>query len=295
MKDLGTANLSDPPLATEEIRAVNATIKAEQMKHPWRGKLRAAGGSIGLLLALLIVWDRVVAVGLVSEIIVPAPKDVALAIGESLRTPFFYENLWVTLYEVLFGFAIAAVLGFALGSFLGMSRLAREIAYPYVIAFQGLPKVVLAPLFITLFGFGVASKVFMVIVIAFFPIFINTMAGLLSVDSEASQLMRSFGASRWQWFVHLALPHSLPSIFVGIQTSMTLALVGALVGEFVGAERGIGYLLQLYAYQLRVDLVWALIVILSAIGVGLFLLVQRIHRSLIFWESNGYTKDGGAA
>ena len=245
----------------------------------------AAVGSFLVLLVVLLSWQAVSALGMVHAIILPPPMDVAQALFETLTEGFFYEHLQVTVVEVLAGFVIGSAIGLSLGAFLGSSRMARLIAYPYVIAFQGLPKVVLAPIFIAAFGFGISSKIVMAVAISFFPLLIDTMAGFASVDPEAVRLMKSLKASRRDVILKLAIPHALPHIFAGLKTGVTLALVGALVGEFVGASEGLGYLLSVYTYQLQISRVYAVTLVLAGLGVVLFMMLDFIDRRIVFWAS----------
>ena len=268
--------------------ALPADHDATEAGPPGRSLLQRFRGPIGatiLLVVLVVTGEVLVDAGVLNEIIVPRPTDVAGAFGETITDGFFYSHLWVTTFEVLVGFAVGTAIGFVLGAALGIFRFFREIAYPYVIAFQGLPKVVLAPVFVTAFGFGTLSKIAMAVAISFFPVLINTMAGLTSVEPDAVRLMRSLSASRWHIFTKLALPHSLPLVFAGIKTGLTLALVGAIVGEFVGAEEGLGYLLGVYSYQLQIPRVWAITLVLALLGVILFLAIEWVDRKLIFWRS----------
>lgn len=245
----------------------------------WRGPI---GASI-LFVAIIASWHAAVASGLVHEVILPPPGDVGLALFSTLTEGFFYGHLWVTVQEILIGFVIGVLIGFVVGAVLGTSALMREISLPYVVAFQGLPKIVLAPIFITAFGFGMTSKVVMAIVISFFPLLVNTMSGLMTVDAEAVRLMRSLTASRRDIFFKLSVMHAMPSIFAGVKTSLTLALVGAIVGEFVGARNGLGFLLASYSYQLQVDRVWAITLILAIIGIILYVTIEYIERKVVFW------------
>lgn len=250
----------------------------------WERAIGPVGATI--LAAIIIVTGEILVLnGVLNEIIVPRPTRVFTALVDTLSEGFFYAHLWVTTSEVLIGFVVGTLIGFGVGAALGISRRARAIAYPYIVAFQGLPKVVLAPLFITIFGFGIESKVVMAVAISFFPVLINTMAGLTGVDPQARRLMRSLSASDWHVFTKLSLPSSLPLVFAGIKTGMTLSLVGAIVGEFVGAEKGLGYLLDVYSYQLEVPRVWAITAILALIGVILFLAIEWADRKIVFWQS----------
>ncbi|MGH8914942.1 MAG: ABC transporter permease [Acidimicrobiia bacterium] len=255
--------------------------------RPHRDRWRGALGAVALAFVIFGVWQMAVSNAWVSDIILPRPGDVVSAFRETVTSGFFYEHLWITAQEVLIGFVAGVVVGFSLGALLGSSRLARDVAYPYVVAFQGLPKIVLAPIFITAFGFGMTSKVVMAAVISFFPLLVNTEAGIATVDRDAMKLMRSLNASKRDIFVRLALPHSMPLIFAGLKTALTFALVGAIVGEFVGAGSGLGYLLESFAYQLQVPRVWAVTAVLALMGVILFLAVEYLDRKVVFWRSNG--------
>ena len=249
--------------------------------HRFRGVI----GATALFIVLVAVWHVVVARDIVDEIILPPPVEVARALRDTLTERFFYTHLWITTQEVLIGFLLGSAIGLALGAALSVSGLLRDVSYPYIVAFQGLPKIVLAPVFITAFGFGMTSKVVMATTICFFPVLVNTLAGLTSVDNEAKRLMRSLMANRWQMFAKLALPHALPMIFAGLKTALTLALVGAIVGEFVGASRGLGVLLSTYSYQLQIARMWAVTIVLAMIGVILFLVIEWLDRKVVFWRS----------
>ncbi len=252
-------------------------------KSKWVGPV----GAFILAVAIYLIWLTAADNDWARDVILPGPLEVIAALYATLTEGFFYTHLWVTSQEVLIGFSIGVVVGFSLGAVLGVSRLAREVAYPYVVAFQGLPKVVLAPIFVTAFGFGMASKIVMAAVISFFPLLVNTEAGIATVDADAVKLMRSLNASKREIFLRLALPHSLPSIFAGLKTALTFALVGAIVGEFVGAGRGLGYLLETYSYQLQVPRVWAITTVLSAMGVVMFFIIDVLDRKIVFWRARG--------
>ena len=259
----------------------------------WWRRLRGPIGAALIFLVLLGFWVWLVESETVHRVILPPPGEVASAFLTTFTEGFFYEHLWVTVQEVLLGFAIGVALGFSLGALLGASALAREVSYAYIVAFQGLPKIVLAPVFITAFGFGMMSKVVMAVAISFFPLLINTMSGLMTVDPEAVQLMRSLTASKRDIFWKLSVKHAMPSIFAGVKTSLTFALVGAIVGEFVGARAGLGFLLASYSYQLQVDRVWAITFVLALLGIILYLLIEWVDKKVVFWGKRGSSIDIG--
>jgi len=267
---------------------------AEATDSPPRGwrRFRGAIGAVALFGLILGVWIWAVESGAVHRVILPPPGDVAIALFATFGEGFFYHHLWVTLQEVLVGFFIGVLLGFSLGAILGTWALAREIAMPYIVAFQGLPKIVLAPVFITAFGFGMTSKIAMAIAISFFPLLINTMSGLMTVDPESIQLMRSLTASKRDIFFKLSVMHAMPSIFAGVKTSLTLALVGAIVGEFVGARSGLGFLLNSYSYQLQVDRVWAITIVLATIGIILYIGIEYAEKKVVFWSAQRAVEAG---
>jgi NitT/TauT family transport system permease protein len=250
------------------------------MRHRRLGQRMA---SVLLGVGIVVVWDLAVRSGLVNEIILPYPQDVVVALREQLVTSVFWGHFWVTTMETLAGFVIGSVIGFVLGAVLGMSYWIRGVVFPYVVAFQGLPKVVLAPVFITALGFGVGSKIAMAVALAFFPVLLNTMVGLLGVDRDQARVLQVYQATRWQKFTKLTLPGAAPMISAGLKASLTFALIGAIVGEFVGASEGLGFLLNQYAYQLRIPEVWAVMVALAVLGVVLYGLIELFDRKVIFW------------
>jgi NitT/TauT family transport system permease protein len=274
---------------TPETETVTRAADQASLLRRFRGPIGAAI----IFLVLLSTWIWLVESETVHRVILPAPGDVASAFFTTFTEGFFYEHLWVTVQEVLLGFVIGVILGFSLGALLGASALAREVSYAYIVAFQGLPKIVLAPVFITAFGFGMMSKVVMAVAISFFPLLINTMSGLMTVDPEAVQLMRSLTASKRDIFWKLSVKHAMPSIFAGVKTSLTFALVGAIVGEFVGARAGLGFLLASYSYQLQVDRVWAITFVLALMGIILYLLIEWVDMKVVFWGRRGSTIDIG--
>ncbi|MFQ5879072.1 MAG: ABC transporter permease [Dehalococcoidia bacterium] len=267
---------------TEEL---GAQVSTSAGLSPAARRVLAAIGSVVFLAVLVGAWHLAVAFDLVKEIILPFPFDVGQALVDTSQDSFFYKHLWITTQEVIYGFLIGSAIGFTLGALLGGSRWAREIAYPYVVAFQGLPKIVLAPVFITAFGFGMNSKIAMAVAISFFPVLINTMVAFTSLDPNALRLMQSLTASRRHVFMKLAIPHSLPLVFAGLKTGLTLALVGAIVGEFIQTSEGLGYLLGNYAFQLQIARMYAVMIILALLGVILFLALEALDRKLVFWRS----------
>jgi NitT/TauT family transport system permease protein len=276
---MSTYTVTDPTTGAE----VELDVTTKE-KDPERWKWRAI--SLTVVVAFLVIWELLPRLGLVSQIILPPVTDVWAGLVELVQQDTFPGHLQVTLVEMLLGFLIGTFVGFAIGVALGVWESVKKSVYPLVVSFQSLPKIVLAPLLITWFGYGIESKIAMAVVIAFFPVLINTMVGLESVPDEARQLMRSLRSSRGQVFRKLSLPHAAPFIMAGIKTGLTFAVIGAIVGEFVGSSEGLGYLLHAYSFQLRIDKVFAVIVILSAVGAILYFAIDWLERRMIYWRSD---------
>lgn len=238
---------------------------------------------------LLLLWEVESRAGLVATIVLPPPSRVWDGLVLLFTAPWFPPHVWLTTAETLIGFVIGGLAAILLGIAMVNIPLFKEVVYPYVVAFQVMPKVVLAPIFITWFGFGMESKIVMAIAVSFFPVVINTVVGLESVEENASVLMRSFVASRRQIFCKLAWPTALPSIFAGLKTSLTLALIGALVAEFVTAKEGLGMLITTFSFELKVYLVFAVIIVVSVLGLALYGIMEYLDRTVVFWRRSHFT------
>ena len=260
---------------------VAGSAQAAASSETWRYRL----ASFAIIVVLLGMWELAPRIGLVSAIILPPLSKVMAALITLVQQEFFLRHFTVTLREILIGFVLGTLIGFAIGTALAIWPSVKRIAYPFVVGFQAIPKIVFAPLFIAWFGFGETSKVVMAVVIAFFPVLINTLVGLESVPEDARRLMRSIKATQLQAFYKVSLPHALPVIFAGVKAALTFAVIGAIVGEFVGASEGLGYLVDLYNHQLRIDRVFAVITILAAIGAGGYFLLEWLDEKLIFWRN----------
>ncbi len=238
--------------------------------------------------AMLGIWQAIVSLEFVSRILLPGPSEtfgeIVTSAAGILGGDHVTEALWTTTQEVILGFLLAAVLGFTLGVVVGETRIGQLAVMPYLVGFNALPKVAFAPVFVAWLGFGIESKVVMALFIAFFPVIVDTAAGLASADRDTIMLFRSLGATRWQTLRGLKLPAALPFIFAGLKTASVFAVVGAVVGEYLGGGSGLGELVRLSAQQLRLDRVFALIFYLSLLGLALFGLIGWLERKLVFWH-----------
>jgi NitT/TauT family transport system permease protein len=207
------------------------------------------------------------------------------ALIEGFRQGALVENARVTLFEALCGFLIAALAGIGVGAMLSEVRLLEKTFYPYIAALQTVPKIALAPLFVIWFGFGPTSKILICAMISFFPILVNTMVGLKAADPQQVDLFRAHCGTRWQIFKWLKFPNALPFVFAGLNIGIVLSVIGAIVGEFVGARAGLGKLILEYQFNLEVAGVFAVLVVLGVMGMGLSFLMQLLQRKLVFWST----------
>jgi NitT/TauT family transport system permease protein len=233
---------------------------------------------------VFVAWELTVRLFALPEYLLPGPEPVLAALAQNIRT-LAAQSLW-TAGTVLGGFLVAAAVAIPLAMLIVISPVLERLLYPPMVATQSIPKIALAPLFIVWFGFGVAPKVAVAFLIAFFPIVIDTIVGLRSIDPAMIQLARSMGAPPRRIFLKLRLPHALPMIFGGLKVASALAVVGALTGEFVGSDRGLGYLLVQASGNLNTALLFATLVILSAMAMAFFYLVEMLERIAIPWHSS---------
>ncbi len=237
-----------------------------------------------ILLGLVALWQLVVTLNDIPHWKLPAPS----AIGEELWSSrgLLLGHTWVTLKEVLLGFAIALVIGVVLAGLISLSRTLERVIYPSVIASQTIPIIVIAPLLLIWLGYGMQHKVIVVALISFFPIVVNTVDGLKSADPDVINLLRTLGANRWQVFTKVQVPNSLPFMFSGIKIAITVSVIGAVIGEWVGSSEGLGYLAIRSKSQFLSERVYATVVILSVMGIGLFLITGLLERVLLPWYYN---------
>jgi NitT/TauT family transport system permease protein len=236
------------------------------------------------LALVLLAWHFAVLAFKVPNYILPLPGEVF----EALRSGFADGSLWphigYTLLETISGYLLGSLLALVLGAILGESAAFERYVYPLLIGLQAVPKVALAPLILVWFGFGFASKLVLVVLICFFPLFINMLVGIRRADVELIDACRAFSASRLFIFFHVKLPSAAGDIFAGLQIGVSLALIGAVVGEFVSSQQGLGYLVQSSATSMNVGTMFAGVFLLAAIGIAGSQLIRAIHRRVVFWE-----------
>lgn len=242
--------------------------------------------SILLLPVLILGWEFWVASGAVSDTLVAPPSQVAGALYQGVIQGTMWRDIWVTVQEVVMGFLIGSAIGIVIGSLLGEFVFVDRVMRPYVIAFQSIPKVAVAPLVIIWLGYDLASKVAIASLIAFFPVLINTLAGIRATPTEHSELMKAYGGSRLQTFLYVKTRNALPFVFAGLNVAATLAVIGAVVGEFLGSDRGLGYVIMAAGMSLNMGTVFAAIVLLAVMATSLSMLIQFAERKIIFWRGD---------
>ncbi len=231
-------------------------------------------------------WEAVVRIFAIPVFILPPPSQVVIALGRGFGSGLYQEHLEYTLLETVLGFIVGSSLGFFLGTAVAMSRWVEFFLYPYIVMFQSLPKVALAPLIVVWFGLGLSSKVLNAALIAFFPLLVNTMVGLKSADEDRVSLMRSLAASERQIFWMLRLPNALPFVMAGLDVAMIFSLIGAIVAEFVGAQKGLGMLIQSMNFNMDVSGQFSVLLILSVVGLILNRGILLLRRRLLFWDAS---------
>lgn len=246
-----------------------------------------------ILVASLLAWEAAVRIFPVPAFILPAPSSIGMALYRGAVSGVYLHNLWVTLAETLLGFAFGCVVAFLLGTAVAVNRSLEYYLYPYIVMFQSMPKVALAPLIIIWFGIGMTSKVVSAVLVAFFPLFVNTVVGLRSVDEDRVNLMRSLAATERQIFVMLRIPSALPFIMAGLEVAMVFSLIGAIVAEFVGADAGLGMLIQSMNFSMDVAGQFAVLFILALLGLILNSFIVAVRKRVLFWDPSGEKRFGG--
>jgi NitT/TauT family transport system permease protein len=255
------------------------------------GYRKAARFGAWLLSAILLVcfWQWYTRKFEVSPAIFPSPLEVWKSLWANLADGTFLKDLVVTLREVMIGFLGGSFVGFFLALVISEFRPVRTIVYPYVIGLQSVPKTALAPMFLIWFGFGIESKVALVVSTVFFPVLINTLSGIERTDPDQLEMLRAYCGRRWRVFMRVKLPSALPALFAGLELAIVLAIIAAVVSEFLGAVGGLGYRILTYNTDLDMAGEFAALAVLSLTGFVLHGIVRLVGQRLVFW---GHHPDG---
>ncbi|OQO89738.1 ABC transporter permease [Saccharomonospora piscinae] len=260
----------------ERTKPSTAQQLAAFLEQSWR--------PIALLVALFVAWWVVTAAELVEPYLVPSPGDTIAAI--TANPDYFWQHTWTTTYETLLGFVIATVIGVFAALVMVQSATVEKTLYPLLLFAQVIPKIAIAPLFVVWLGFGLGPKIVVAVLMAFFPVVISMVTGLKSVDPEMLELSSTMGAKPAQTFWKIRFPASLPHLFSGLKVAATMAVTGAVVGEFVGADAGLGFVILQANGNLDTPVLFAGLLIMSLMGVLLFVLVEWLERLVLPWHAS---------
>lgn len=253
-------------------------------KNRWRKtRLELIALPAGIIL-LVGLWALIAKLGDYPTFILPDPLSVLNKLVEITVDGTLWRHTQTTLVEIVGGLALGLSTATTLGYLLAKSPLLERLTGPYIVASQSVPAVAIAPLLVIWFGSGQISKILICALVVFFPILVNTIVGIRSVDKGLKTLMRSLRANRWQTFIMLEIPAAMPVLLGGLKIGVTLSVIGAVVGEFVGADRGLGYLISLSKGLFNTPLMFAALIALAAISLSLYLIVTGLERWLLAWR-----------
>jgi NitT/TauT family transport system permease protein len=236
-----------------------------------------------LAVAVLALWEAACRLFDISPLVLPAPGSIVAKLYAMIVAGTLWPHLWATLIEIVSGFVLGVIAGLVFGAMVSLIPVVERLIYPYLVALQTLPKVAIAPLFIIWFGYGLTSKVVITALVCFFPVLVSVVAGFHATDRDQLDMMSAFGATKWQTLIRLRVPSALVLIFAGLEIAAVLAVIGAIVGEFVGAQVGLGYLIVALNFSLDVPGVFAVLIVLSAIGLIMHGTMRFAARRYIFW------------
>jgi NitT/TauT family transport system permease protein len=238
---------------------------------------------------LFSIWEVATRFGNISPLILPPPSDIFAT--TAAKFPVLARMSFVTAYEFVLGFLLAAAVGLPLGALIVYARPVEMTLYPLLVAFQTIPKAAIAPVLIVWLGTGVTSKILIAFAISFFPIVVDTIIGLRSTQPETIYVVRAMGGTPFQVFWHVRLPNALPAIFGGLKVASTLAVIGAIVGEFVSSDSGIGYLLLVANGELDTRLVFACVLVLTVLGLVFFFIIDALEKVFVRWHVSARQAD----
>ena len=265
--------------AGDEMATPSRANRREAAVRAWLAK---RGGAILAFVLLFVAWEFAVRVTGIKEYLLPPPSKVWTEFLK--RFDPVMASAWVTTREIIAGYLVAIVVSIPLALWIAYSRFMENTLYPVIVFLQIIPKIAVAPLFIIWFGFGFTPKLLVVFLLSFFPIVVSSIAGFKSVDADIMDFARTTGASQWKMFLRIRLPQALPQIFTGLKVGAALAATAAVVAEFVASDKGLGYLLLQYNGNLDTPMVFAVIILLSLIGLAVYYTVELIERFTIPWH-----------
>lgn len=288
MSETGIRAVTSPVGGAESPRrAADAVATGTRSRARFAG-LRGGLLVLGSVVVMVLLWDRAIAWLDIPSYILPTPATVWTALLEGVtepvtsRTSFVY-HAGATMEAVVLGFALGSVLGLVLAGLAGEFAIIRKLLSPYVIAFQSLPKIAIAPLILIWFGYGLPSKAVIAAVLAFFPVFVNTLSALATVDGDRLQLMRALRASRWETFRKVKIPSCATPVFAALDLAVVYALLGGVVAEFIGSQSGLGVLLLQRQAVADTAGVFSTLIVMAVLGFTLHGIVRLVERRVVFW------------
>ena len=234
------------------------------------------------LIGLLFLWEVADWLFDFNKVVLPSPSEIVAALLENYA--LLLQETGITMLEAILGFLLGSVSAYLLAITFIHSRLIKEAVYPYAIALKSTPLIAIAPLLVLWFGNGILSKVVMSALVAFFPVLVNSVSGLTAMEAEVFDLMKSLSASQWQILTKIRIPYSLGYLFASLKIASSLAVVGAVIGEFTGSTQGIGHLINTSSYYLETPLMFAGIAMISLAGILFFGVVAYLERKIVFWQ-----------
>ena len=271
MNDVAASKVLSDPASTGESSRIPRALNATSI--------------VAIYVALFAAWQVFVPMLGIPAYVLPTPISVVHSLYNGLTQGTLFEDFEITLFETLMGFAIAVVTGLICGALIVEFRYIEQVAYPLIVAFQSIPKLALAPLLLIWIGFDLKSKIAMAALVAFFPMLVNTVNGLRSYDRGMLELFDSLSASRYKKIRYLKLPAAVPFLIAGLDVSFILAMLGAIVGEFVGSSKGLGYTILQLQFQLDTAGVFAILTLLGLIGVAGHSIITALGQRVAFWQA----------
>lgn len=277
-------------LAAPRVEGLSGSPSREGRELPGTRRQRLFVGRVLLLVGFLALWQLGAPALGIPTFLLPTPLAIGNALGTGLlASPLaadsFYFHAGVTLTQGFVGVAIGGLVGLMLGTLLAYSSVAERLVLPYIMGFQSVPKVAIAPLIIIWFGLGMESKIVLVCLLAFFPLLINSLVGFKSVDPERLELMAGLTATRWQTFKTVSIRSALPAIFAGFEMAILFAITGSIVGEFLGGQAGLGVLIQRTQRSFNLAGTFAALIFLASCGVAVTFALRAIRKRILFWAA----------
>ena len=288
-KDSLALSAEEPSVSPAAVPVPGRARGESSLRRAFRGRLGTAVGIILFGIIFILVWQGIFQLKVLSKFIIPSAfktlEEIVRIFGNVFTGGVYLTATWITIEEIAVGFALGMVAGIVLGVVIGETAFGRRILMPYVVGFNAMPKVAFAPLFVAALGFGLAPKILMAAIIAFFPIVVNTATGIESASDNELMLFRAIEASRWKTLWKLKFPTALPFVFAGLKIAAVLAVIGAVVADILsGGKGGLGKSIMIASIDLQTATIFALIVLLSIVGLVVYLIVAVAEHYIVHWR-----------